>query len=131
VGAEYAARTYGFDPLLNAGVGGYVGYGAPSFANYGCYTELPPAVNTGFTPTSLAHCTGDTRAVIEGTTGFWYTFYNGAKGRFRFGTQYSYVTRQTWSGATAAPTGGTAINGALTPEGLDSMVFTSFRYYLP
>ena len=130
VGAEYAARTYAFDPLLGAS-GGYVGYGAPSFANYGCYQELPPAVNTGFTPTSLAHCTGDTRAVIEGTAGFWYTFYNGAKGRFRFGTQYSYVTRQTWSGATAAPAGGTATPGALTPEGLDNMVFTSFRYYLP
>jgi hypothetical protein len=131
VGAEYAARTYGFDPLLNSGVGGYVGYGAPQFANYGCYSELPPAVNTGFTPTALAHCTGDTRAVIEGTAGFWYNFYSGPKGRFRFGTQYSYVTRQTWSGATAAPTGGTATFGALTPEGLDSMVFTSFRYYLP
>jgi hypothetical protein len=129
VGAEYAARTYGFDPLL--GTGTYVGYGAPEFANYGCYAELPPAVNTGFTPTSLAHCTGDTRAVIEGTAGFWYRFYSGPKGRFQFGTQYSYVTRQTWSGATAAPTGGTAINGALTPEGLDSMVYTSFRYYLP
>jgi len=80
---------------------------------------------------SLAHCAGDTRAAIEGTAGFWYSFYNGPKGRFRFGTQYSYVTRQTWSGATAAPTGGTATPGALTPEGLDSMVFTSFRYYLP
>jgi hypothetical protein len=130
VGAEYAARTYGFDPLQGTS-GTYVGYGAPQFANYGCYQELPPAVNTGFTPTSLAHCAGDTRAVIEGTAGFWYTFYSGAKGRFRFGTQYSYATRQTWSGATAAPTGGTATPGALTPEGLDSMVFTSFRYYLP
>jgi hypothetical protein len=129
-GAEYAARTYAFDPLLGT-TGGYVGYGAPEFANYGCYTELAPGVNTGFTPTSLAHCTGDTRAVIEGTAGFWYTFYNGAKGRFRFGTQYSYVTRQTWSGATAAPTGGAATPGALSPEGLDNMVFTSFRYYLP
>jgi hypothetical protein len=88
-------------------------------------------VNTGFTPTSLAHCTGDTRADIEGTAGFWYRFYSGPKGRFQFGTQYSYVTRQTWSGATSAPTGGAATPGALTPEGLDSMVFTSFRYYLP
>jgi hypothetical protein len=64
--------------------------------------------------------------VIEGTAGFWYRFYNGPKGRFQFGTQYSYVTRQTWSGANSA---GTA--GALSPEGLDAMVFTSFRYYLP
>jgi len=128
VGAEYAARTYDFDPLANKGKGQYVGYGSPFFNNYGCYTESSPPVNTGFTPGSLANCTGDTRAVIEGTAGFWYSFYNGPKGRFRFGTQYSYVTRQTWSGATS---GATPAPGALSPDGLDSMVFTSFRYYLP
>ncbi len=130
-GAEYAARTYDFDPLANKGKGQYVGYGSPTFNNYGCYTEMPPTVNTGFTPTSPANCTADTRAVIEGTAGFWYSFYRGPKGRFRFGAQYSYVTRQTWTGATSAPTGGTATPGALSPEGLDNMVFTSFRYYLP
>jgi hypothetical protein len=125
-GAEYAGRSYDFDPLANSGKGAFVGYGAPTFKNYGCYVETPPTVNTGFTPGALANCTGDTRAAIEGTAGFWYTFYNGPKGRFRFGTQYSYVTRQTWSGADAAGN-----VGALTPQGLDSMVFTSFRYYLP
>jgi hypothetical protein len=36
------------------------------------------------------------------------------------------VTRQTWSGANSA-----GAPGALSPEGLDNMVFTSFRYYLP
>ncbi len=125
-GAEYAARTYSFDKLALKGVGQNVGYGAPTFLNYGCYAETAPNGSGGFTPGTLANCTGDTRAVIEGTTGFWYSFYNGPKGRFRFGTQYSYVTRQTWTGANSA---GTA--GALSPEGLDSMVFTSFRYYLP
>ena len=68
------------------------------FNNSGCYTEVPPAVNTGFTPTSLSNCTADTRALIEGTVGFWYRFYSGPRGRFQFGTQYSYVTRQAWSG---------------------------------
>jgi hypothetical protein len=131
VGAEYAARTYGYDASLTAAGTpvGYVGYGAPSFANYGCYTETPPGTTTsGFTPGSLAHCTSDTRAVIEGTAGFTYRFYNGPKGRFQFGTQYSYVTRQTWSGASG---GATPVPGAIAPEGLDGMVFTSFRYYLP
>jgi hypothetical protein len=131
VGAEYAARTYGYDASLTAAGTpvGYVGYGAPSFANYGCYTETPPGTTTsGFTPGSLAHCTSDTRAVIEGTAGFTYRFYNGPKGRFQFGTQYSYVTRQTWSGASG---GTTPVPGAIAPEGLDGMVFTSFRYYLP
>jgi hypothetical protein len=123
-GAEYAARTASFDPNLKSGAGAQVGYGAPTFSNAGCYTELAPAVNTGFTPTTLANCTADTRAIIEGTAGFWYRFYNGPRGRFQFGTQYSYLTRQTWSGAASLGNSG-------QPEGLDGMVFTSFRYYLP
>jgi len=124
-GAEYAARTASWDQNLKSGAGAQVGYGAPTFSNAGCYTELAPTVNTGFTPTSLANCTSDTRAAIEGTAGFWYRFYNGPRGKFQFGTQYSYVTRQTWSGVTpvGAPSG--------SPEGIDGMIFTSFRYYLP
>ncbi|MFZ3370800.1 MAG: hypothetical protein WA239_27060 [Candidatus Sulfotelmatobacter sp.] len=122
-GVEYAQRTASFDPIT----GKEVGYGAPLFNNSGCYTELAPAVNTGFTPTTLANCTADTRAVIEGTAGFWYRFYSGPRGRFQFGTQYSYVTRQTWSGV--GPSG--AGHPGVTPEGIDNMVFTSFRYILP
>ena len=122
-GVEYAQRTASFDPIT----GKEVGYGAPLFNNSGCYTELAPAVNTGFTPTTLANCTADTRAVIEGTAGFWYRFYSGPRGRFQFGTQYSYVTRETWSGV--GPSG--AGHPGVTPEGIDNMVFTSFRYILP
>ena len=62
---------------------------------------------------------------IEGTVGFWYRFYSGPRGRFQFGTQYSYLTRNTWSGND---------NGTLparSPNGLDNMIFSSFRYYLP
>jgi hypothetical protein len=62
---------------------------------------------------------------LEGTLGFWYRFYSGPRGSLRFGTQYSYVDRQTWSGA------GFSKGTSLTPVGLDNMVFTSFRYYLP
>jgi hypothetical protein len=122
-GSEYAARTASFDPISKK----FVGYGAPTFNNFGCYTETAPTVGTGFTPNSLANCTGDTRAVIEGTAGLWYSIYSGEKGRFRFGAQYSYVTRQTWSGVGFAGAG----NPGASPEGLNSMVFTSFRYYLP
>jgi len=123
-GVEYAARTDSFDPLAKSGAGALVGYGAPTFVNTGCYSETLPATSTsngtaGFDPGSLANCTGDTRALIEGTAGFWYRFYSGPRGSFRFGTQYSYVTRNTWSGV-----GG-------DPHGIDNMIFTSFRYYLP
>ena len=119
-GAEYAGRTQDYDPVTNK----YVGYGSPFFKNSGCYTELPPAVGTGFTPTVVANCTADTRVIMEGTLGFWYRFYNGPKGRFQFGTQYAYVTRVVWNGVAAAGLSG-------SPSGLDNMVFTSFRYYLP
>jgi hypothetical protein len=122
-GAEYDSRTSDFDAATKA----YVGYGSTHFNNSGCYTETAPSfgVSAGFNPGSLPKCTADTRAAIEGTAGFWYRFYNGPRGRVQFGTQYSYVTRQTWSGITpsSAPSG--------APEGLDGMVFTSFRYYLP
>jgi hypothetical protein len=122
-GAEYDGRTDDFDVATNT----YVGYGSPHFANSGCYTETAPsiAVTNGFNPGTLAKCTSDTRAAIEGTAGFWYRFYTGPRGRFQFGTQYSYVTRQTWSGT------GFSKGNSVSPEGIDNMIFTSFRYYLP
>lgn len=122
-GAEYAGRQSSYD----ANLAKFVGYGNPNFSNKGCYTETAPSLGltNGFNPGGLSNCTSDTRAIIEGTAGFWYKFYNGPHGRFQFGTQYSYVTRQTWSGV--GPVSGTYAS----PEGLDGMVFTSFRYYLP
>jgi len=124
-GAEYDGRTSDY----NAATSAYVGYGSAHFNSSCCYTETPPsfAVTSGFNPGSLSKCTADTRAMIEGTAGFWYRFYNGPRGKFQFGTQYSYVTRQTWSGVGPSGSGAPGV----TPEGLDGMVFTSFRYYLP
>ena len=120
-GAEYAARTASYDPIS----GKVVGYGAPTFSNSGCYSETLPANGTGFLPGGLSSCTADTRVLIEGTAGFWYRIYDGSKekvnrGRVQFGPQYAYVDRETWSGS-----------GGLQPHGLDSMIFGSFRYYLP
>ncbi|HEY6766000.1 MAG TPA: hypothetical protein VI386_14645 [Candidatus Sulfotelmatobacter sp.] len=119
-GAEYASRAADFDPVT----GKYVGYGAPLFSNSGCYTETVPPVANGFAPGGLSNCTADTRVLIEGTAGFWHRIYDGSKekvnrGRVQWGIQYSYVDRSTWSGK------------GLEPEGLDGMVMTSFRYYLP
>jgi len=117
-GVEYASRTASFDPLGKAGAGAVVGYGAPAFNNSGCFTESVPG-SGGFAPGTLANCTADTRALIEGTSGFWYKFHSGPKGSFRFGADYAYLTRNAWSGV-----GG-------QPHGVDNMIFTSFRYYLP
>jgi hypothetical protein len=126
-GVEYAGRTYNWDPLANKGAGANVGYGAPTFTNTACYTEVAPG-SGGFSPGSLgSNCTADTRALIEGTAGFWYKFYTGPRGEFRYGIQYSYLTRNTWSGNGGLPSG----SGGLQPGGIDNMVFSSFRYYLP
>ena len=119
-GAEYAGRAADFDPISEK----YVGYGSPLFSNSGCFTEIAPTVNNGFTPAGLSSCTADTRVLIEGTFGIWFKPYDGSRekvnrGRIQWGPQFSYVDRNTWSGV-----GG-------EPHGLDGMIFTSFRYYLP
>jgi len=118
-GVEYAGRSWGIDNT-NPSKPVAVGYGAPAFSNAGCYTEIAPG-SGGFSPGSLTTttCAGDTRALIEGTVGFWYRFYSGPRGRFQYGTQFSYVTRNAWSG------------DGRQPNGVDGMVFSSFRYYLP
>jgi len=123
VGSEYAARTYSYDPVQNA----FVGYGAPTFNNTGCYTETAPGTSvivSGPVAGSLSKCSAQTRNITEGTIGFWYRFHSGPRGRYQWGMQYSYLTREAWSGVAAVGTSG-------QPEGLDSMLFTSFRYYLP
>jgi len=115
-GAEYSSRAADFDPLLGVAVG----YGSPAFNNSGCSTETVPVNGSGFLPGSLSKCTADTRRLVEGTVGFWYRLYNGPKGRVQWGPQFSYVDRQAWSG-----------QSGIEPHGLDGMIFTSFRYYLP
>jgi hypothetical protein len=119
-GADYAGRAYDFDPIS----GKYVGYGSPFASNTGCFTEIAPTVGSGFFPSGLSECTADTRVTSEATFGFWIKPYDGSKekvnrGRIQFGPQFSYVDRYAWSGV------------GQTPHGLDGMIFTSFRYYLP
>jgi hypothetical protein len=131
VGTEYDARTYAFDQVqsLASATPVFVGYGAPTFNDDGCYTETVPGTSTlvsGPVAGSLAKCSSQTRAVTEGTIGFWYRFHNGPRGKYQWGVQYSYVNRATWSGDDNG-----ALSSGLEPHGLDSMVFTSFRYYLP
>jgi hypothetical protein len=119
-GGEYAQRHWQFNSAFKP-----VGYGSPLFNNAGCSTEVIPAGGNGFTPGTPGNCPGDTRNLIEGTFGFWYRFYNGPKGRLQLGPQYSYIVRNTWSGASAFKGIGFA------PHAVENMFMTSFRYYLP
>jgi hypothetical protein len=101
------------------------GYGNVAANNSGCATEGVP-INQ-FNPSNGSNCAGDIRSIQEPTIGFWYKFYQGPKGRVQFGLQYSYLTKNAWSG-----TGGvTAGNPAIGPKANDNMFFTSFRYYIP
>ncbi len=112
-GGEYAGRQ------ASLYKGKPVGYGSPLFVNTGCGTETLPTLANGYGPGALANCAGNTRAIFEGTAAFFYKFYNGPKGRLQLGGQYSYLTRDAWSGV-----GG-------QPEAIENMIFSSFRYYLP
>jgi hypothetical protein len=112
-GGEYAGRQSSIFK------GKPVGYGSPLFANKGCGSETLPTLANGYGPGSLANCAGNTRAIFEGTAAFFYKLYNGPKGRLQLGGQYSYLTRDAWSG----------IGGQ--PEAIENMIFSSFRYYLP
>ena len=108
------------------GIGGYGNFAAN---NSGCATEGVPL--NDFNPSGGSNCAGDIRIIQEGTIGFWYRFYGGRyggpKGRMQFGVQYSYLSKNAWSG-----TGGVAAGGlAIGPKANDNMIFTSFRYYIP
>ena len=100
------------------------GYGSPFANNSGCSIENSPS--TQLIPSSGGTCAGDIRAISEGSFGFWHKVYNGPKGGFRWGLQYSYITKTGWSGNNNTPT---AIG--ISPKAVDNMLFTSFRYYIP
>jgi len=114
-GEEYLKRRWQIDPVS----GKAVGYGSPLFNTSGCYTETLPGSGNGFGFGGLANCNADTQSVIEGTFGFWLRLYNGPKGRLQLGPQYSYISRGAWRGTVGEP------------HGIENMVLTSFRYYLP
>jgi Skp family chaperone for outer membrane proteins len=118
-GGDYIGRDWTVDPVS----GNEVGYGTYTTDMSGCNTE-PPSGGS-FSPSNPAHCGGNNKDVQEFSAGDWYNFYDGPKGRLRFGLQYSRFERDLWSGAGGAtnPDGGA--------NGIDNMFWTSFRYYLP
>jgi len=121
-GEEYIGRRWQVDPVskLQVGYGApYVSAAYPGFNTSACYAETLPGSGTGFGFGSLGKCQADTQSVIEGSMGFWLRLYNGPKGRLQLGPQYSYISRGAWRGS------------AGEPHGIENMVLTSFRYYLP
>jgi len=105
-GDEYYSRT----SYTNA-TGQPVGYGSPLNNNSGCQVE---------SPTATQPCQAQTRSLWQLQPGFWYRFYKGSAGTVAMGMSYSYTNRSTWAG----------LEG-LQHKGVENIVMTSFRYYLP
>ncbi len=99
---------------------GAVGYGSRLASNAGCLKDGSPAYNsgTGFLP--AGSCGAATHYVEEYTGGYWYDLYRGPAGRLRQSIQYGYSIRQSWQD-----------QAGVRARGLDNMIWTSFRYYLP
>jgi hypothetical protein len=118
-GGDYIGRDWAVDPVS----GKNVGYGTYDVDMSGCDVEV--ATGGSFSPSAPAGCKANNKDVQEFTAGYWYDLSRSAKGRLRYGLQYSRFERDLWSG-----TGGTTnpTNGA---KGVDNMFWTSFRYYLP
>lgn len=114
--------NYGGD-YVGRDIHGNAGYGLYTANMSGCNTEALPSGE--YTPGSTGTCAGNNKDVQEGTVGYWFNFYSGAKGRLRQGIQYSHFTRNLWSGT------GSAANPDGGAQGTDNILETSFRYYLP
>jgi hypothetical protein len=122
-GGDYLARDYVLSGTTQ------VGYGTRSTNMSGCLVE-PTTVGspgaTGGAAIAPSNCGGSTKDVQEFTAGYWWNILNaGSKGRLRQGIQYSRFERDLWSGNGSTANPG---NGA---KGVDNMIFTSLRYYLP
>jgi len=92
------------------------GYGLNTTDNSKCFVEA--TASTAATSTTTG-CSPSVKSLAGATTGIWYRFYSGNKGTVQYGAEYSYIYKDTWSGK-----GG-------TPRGIDNIIDTSFRYYLP
>jgi Skp family chaperone for outer membrane proteins len=123
-GGDYVYRDF----VLNSS-SSEVGYGLTTAAMSSCNVEPNPGnggVNQSADPTGAGgSCAGNNKDVQEFTAGYWFYFFNNAKGRLRQGIQYSLMRRDLWSGATSTANPGAGAHGD------DNMIFTSFRYYLP
>lgn len=127
-GEEYAGRTQFLSSPTSLVPD--EGYGAIGFDNSGCWTENSPG-SGGYAPGSLKPCTGNTKDIIEGTAGLWYSFYSGPYGALKLGLQYSHEALNTWTGVGATGACTSAAHPGCDPNTNENMFFTSVRYYIP
>jgi hypothetical protein len=125
-----AGGTYGSHFTATPAIAG-IGYGSRyASVSATCTTVNNPSYasgSVGYLPGGSS-CGNNTRSVQEITGGYWFDIYKGDRGRFRQGIQYGYAVREGWSGTGTAGALSTPLNGA---KGINNMIWTSFRYYLP
>lgn len=98
------------------------GYGSPYFSNAQCSIE------------GAATCAGANRYVWAVQPQLWYRLYRGKEGTVQIGASYAYVYRRAWAGLSSNSTvsSSSVIGGSLAePTGINNIIMTSFRYYLP
>jgi cell division protein FtsB len=105
-GGEYWGRSVYRDPAS----GKLVGYGVQTAVLSGCSLE---------TPSSTQLCQAVNKDVWQVQPGFWYRIFKGREGAMQMGMSYSYTYRTVWPG----------IGG--NPKGIENVIMSSFRYYLP
>jgi hypothetical protein len=120
-GNEYYGRT-----TYTTSTGALAGYGLPKATNTGCYYETAAlAAAAGFSGT----CTGNNRDLWNGKLYGYYDPYKGTLGTLRFGAEFDYVERTTWSGAGNGESPALAVG--LAPRGNQKNFFTTMRWILP
>lgn len=97
-----------------------LGYGGQPFFNGGCNLEFP-----GTTNATNCQSSAQNRNIWSVQPVLWYRFYRGKAGTLQYGMSYAYVYRTLWSGV------GTTVGSSVNPRGIDNIILTSFRYYLP
>jgi Skp family chaperone for outer membrane proteins len=121
-GGDYIGRDYVLSGTTK------VGYGINTAVMTGCNTENNTSSSTSYNSSlsvTPSNCTGSIKDTQAFVAGYWLNLYNGPKGRFRQGIQYSNARRDIWSGNGGTTNPGNGANGE------DNMLFISFRYYLP
>jgi hypothetical protein len=112
----YAGDEYYYKTTYSTGTA-IAGYGAPTAINTGCYYET--AAQAPGSPATLPACTAYNRNLMHGTLVAYRDVYKGTHGTLRYGVQYEYLHRATWSG----------VGGA--PKGVENGIFATMRYILP
>jgi hypothetical protein len=133
-----AGNEYYWRDLYHTSTGVLEGYGVPSgtaaTSNVGCYYENFSAfkvANPATTATALPACGGSNRATYSLKLTGYYDVYTGRFGTLRYGAEYQYFERTTWSSNAGLAGTVFAADKSINPKGDNNVVMTVIRLVLP